>query len=589
MKRIAIIGAGPYGLIVLDRLIKQAPKEEKVELLLFDPDGPGGNIWRKNQSDQVIMNTVMQHVTLFSEDEGPNLAEWNKTEAPEYLSSFDQEDSFSAERALGKNDYCQRRYYGVYQSWFFDQQQKHLPENVTVTLIKERVVDLTEEETGISLTADRVYHVSDVVLATGHSANSLNEEEAENKTYAQAHGLFYQEPGNPSDTPLEELPTSDCVILRGLGLSFFDYIALFVAKWGGRFIEEETGLNYEPTGKEQQLIVGSGRGLPYHARPDNQKEPGEDAQPQLLTQPFMEDFDGGVEALVDLLRKEAELAYYEIKLVDTAIDETTFLREYRKGDREAVLTKYQIPDALRLDWSSLFDPAKEVSATEFPAFIQTYLKKDIEEAELGNETGAIAKAIDTYKEVQEPFNDMLDQERFSPKDYYEEFFGRFNRNYSFLTIGAPLIRQKQLLALVEAGVVTFLAPEMVVERKNKKFITYSKKDPERTFVGSSLIEARLPATSFTRTKNPLLIQMREKGYSAPHQISFDGKDHPTGAIKVQRQTHQLITQSGRIMSCIYCYGIPLEGLDWLNATSPRPKSDDRIFKLANRITRSIYK
>lgn len=65
MKRIAIIEAGPYGLIVLDRLIKQAPKEEKVELLLFDPDGPGGNIWRKNQSDQVIMNTVMRMSPCF--------------------------------------------------------------------------------------------------------------------------------------------------------------------------------------------------------------------------------------------------------------------------------------------------------------------------------------------------------------------------------------------------------------------------------------------------------------------------------------------------------------------------------------------
>ena len=104
MKKIAVIGAGPYGLIALDRLIKQAPQNEKIELLLFDPDGPGGNIWRENQSDQVIMNTVMQHVTLFSEDEGPNLAEWNQDEALKYLTDFDLEKTFLSETELGEND-----------------------------------------------------------------------------------------------------------------------------------------------------------------------------------------------------------------------------------------------------------------------------------------------------------------------------------------------------------------------------------------------------------------------------------------------------------------------------------------------------
>lgn len=102
MKKIAIVGAGPYGLIALGRLIKQAPESEKIELLLFDPDGPGGNIWRENQTDQVIMNTVMQHVTLYSEDEGPNLAEWSQKEAPSYLSSLAFGETFFGDKFKGK-------------------------------------------------------------------------------------------------------------------------------------------------------------------------------------------------------------------------------------------------------------------------------------------------------------------------------------------------------------------------------------------------------------------------------------------------------------------------------------------------------
>ena len=589
MKRIAIIGAGPYGLIALDRVIKQSPINERVEVLLFDPDGPGGNVWREDQSDQVIMNTVMQHVTLFSEDEGPNLAEWSRAEAPKYLSSLNYEEVFSAETKLGKNDYCQRRYYGVYQSWFFDELLRALPENVTVDLIKEKVIDLTKTEMAILIQASRSYQVNDAILATGHSANYLSKAEMENQEYAEAHKLFYQGPGNPSDTQLDHLVEGDTVILRGLGLSFFDYIALFVAKWGGKFSEEENCLVYEPSGKEPLLVVGSGRGLPYHARPNNQKNPGEEAQPQILTQEFMEQFQGSAEELFDLLKKEAELVFYQKKLAHTKLDLENFLQDYRQYDRETVLNDYQISAENRLDWTALLDPANNVSPEEFPDFIQTYLKKDIAEAELGNQTGAIAAAIDTYKELQAPFNAMLDQEKFTPKEYFEDFFGTFNRNYSFLTIGAPVIRQKQLLALAEAGVIEFLAPEMVIERTNGSFLAYSKKNPNRSFKGKNLIEARLPATSLERTKNSLLLKMREKGYLSAHSLTFDGSKHATGAIQVARKTHQVIDKNGTVLPHIYCYGIPLEGLDWLNAASPRPKSNDRVFYLANQIVNSIYR
>ena len=588
MKKIAIIGAGPYGLIALDRLIKQAPKSEKIDLLLFDPDGPGGNVWRKDQSDQVIMNTVMQHVTLFSEDEGPNLAEWNRKEAPSYLETFERGEEFLSETNLEKNDYCQRRYYGVYQCWFFDELQKNLPVNVTVNLIKEKVIDLNLSNGTVTIQTNKDYQVTDVILATGHSANYLTSEEAKNQNFAEENGLFYQGPGNPSDTPLDSLVDGENVVLRGLGLSFFDYIALFVAKWGGSFIEENDCLRYEPSGNEQHLIVGSGRGLPYHARPNNQKNPGEDANPQILTEAFMEQFQGSAAELFDLLKKEAELAYYQQKFANAEINLNEFLKDYRTGDREVVLQNYQIPVEDRLDWSVLFDPAKETDPREFPAFIQTYLKKDIAEAELGNCTGAVATAIDTYKEIQDPFNYMLDHEKFSPKEYYDDFFGSFNRSYSFLTIGAPVIRQKQLLALVEAGIIEFLAPDMVVERKAGEFFVYSKKDTERSFKTKNLIEARLPATTLSRTKNPLVIQMREKGYVAPHSLTFDGEEHKTGALQVIRKTHQVVDQAGNAQPHIFCYGIPLEGLDWLNAASPRPKSDDRVFYLANQIVSVIY-
>lgn len=590
MKKIAIIGAGPYGLIALERLIRQAAVDEETTILLFDPLGPGGEVWRSEQSSQVIMNTVMQHVTVFAEDQGPNLAEWSRKYAKEYLTTIGVPSSSDlfAETNLGKNEYCQRRYYGIYQQWFYHELVKNLPTHITVSLIKEYVDDLTLENNQIILSADKTQVVTDLILATGHGGNFLSSTEEKNQKFANAHKLFYQGPINPADMPLEAIKKNEPVILRGLGLSFYDYIGLFVDKWGGTFSEVAGHLIYQKTGKENTLVVGSGRGLPYHTRPKNQKNAGEDAEPKILTKEFMETFSGTVEELIDFLKKEAELVYYQHQLVNNPVLEA-FLRDYQSGDRQKVLTKYQIPVADRFDWKKLVDPAKDITPQDFPSFIKTYLAQDIAEAEQGNRNGAIAAALDTFKELQEPFNYMLDHEKFKPKEYFEDFFGNFNRNYSFLTIGAPVIRQKQLLALAEAGIIEFLAPNMKVEQKEEQFHAYSRQLAERQFSASYLIEARLPATSLKRTKNKLLIQMRKKGYLKSHGVFYDGKFHETGALQVKRETHQVIDKNGQVLPHIFCYGIPLEGLDWLNAASPRPKSHDRVFQLAEQIARNIFK
>lgn len=68
-----------------------------------------------------------------------------------------------------------------------------MPENITVELIKEKVVDLTIEENKIVLKASHIYQVTDVILATGHSRNYLSEKEAENQSYAKENNLFIKD------------------------------------------------------------------------------------------------------------------------------------------------------------------------------------------------------------------------------------------------------------------------------------------------------------------------------------------------------------------------------------------------------------
>ncbi len=48
--------------------------------------------------------------------------------------------------------------------------------------------------------------------------------------------------------------------LRGLGLSFFDYVGLFTVSREGRFENEKGKLVYHPSGKEPIVYSGSRRG-----------------------------------------------------------------------------------------------------------------------------------------------------------------------------------------------------------------------------------------------------------------------------------------------------------------------------------------
>lgn len=600
MGKIAVVGAGPYGLIMLDRLVQNYQKKEKLEILSFDPDGPSGKVWNPQQTDTVLMNSVMEHVTLFTDETldsggviapGPNLYDWSKNEAPQFIKQqvkTNPEDFLSQAASLGRNDCSQRRFYGLYQQWFFSNLQAHLPDNITLTFYQEAVKDLIVDEQ-ITLVANEKHVVDQVILATGHSDNELSDEEEQLSIFAKEQGLTYQPPKNPAKVSLENIQPNEDVILRGVGLSFFDYIGLLPKHWGGAFVEKNQKLYYQPSGKEGRMIIGSGRGLPYHARPANQKRAGEDAQPQLLTDERLDQFQPGEGAeFFDLLRKEAELVYYEKKLANTAIDVAEFLAAYRKEEREEVLTRFNIPKEMRLDWNTLSDPGKEIDPQHFPDFVREYMEKDIREAEKGNLTGPIASALDTLKELQLPVHKMIDNEAFTAKEYWEELWGKYNPEYGFLTVGPPVIRMKQLAALEKAGIAIFLAPDMTVEQTENQFVAFSKQNEAVKYTAKHLIEARIPSTNYRRTLNPLIQALKKRGYLAPHTVKVENKVHESGAILVSRSTHQVIDQQNKIVENLYCYGVPVEGLDWLNASTPRPKTSDRIFEMADQIVLSIY-
>lgn len=68
---IAIIGVGPRGLGILERLLaiyKGFPDSGKIEILLIDPNQMGAGVHSTKQPDHLLVNTVACQITMFGDD-----------------------------------------------------------------------------------------------------------------------------------------------------------------------------------------------------------------------------------------------------------------------------------------------------------------------------------------------------------------------------------------------------------------------------------------------------------------------------------------------------------------------------------------
>ncbi len=124
--KIAIIGAGPRGLSLSERLIAHSKQNKQaIDLLLFDPFLPGA-VWRTDQSADLLLNSVTSQVTLFTDDtlstggpvvKGPTLYEWAVTEGKHFAATHAPElvAECTALDSLDPNGHCSRALYGLYQ------------------------------------------------------------------------------------------------------------------------------------------------------------------------------------------------------------------------------------------------------------------------------------------------------------------------------------------------------------------------------------------------------------------------------------------------------------------------------------------
>ncbi|MFJ8435160.1 FAD/NAD(P)-binding protein [Kitasatospora sp. NPDC094019] len=646
--QICVIGAGPRGLSVLERLCaneRSRPSGATVTVHVVDPAPPGaGRVWRTDQSRHLLMNTVASQITVYTDDSvridgpvepGPSLYEWAKSLAPE--GSPDREpgrvpgaghpgpgapgrepdgpdpQALAEAAALGPNTYPTRAFYGHYLHAAFRAVVAAAPPTVSVRVHRSRAVAMADAHgfpggpQGVRLEdGTRLNRLDAIVLAQGHLPARPTPREARTASLARIHHLDYVTPANPADVHVTARP-GQTVLLRGLGLNFFDHMALFTLGRGGRFepADGDGGLVYRPSGAEPRLYATSRRGIPYHARGENEKGAYGRHLPRLLTAEVVADLrertrrGGPVRFAADLwplVSREVEAVYYGTLLAARghgAEREAFTDRFLTAADPAAVLDRHGVPEAERWSWDRLSRPyaGREFSdRADFRGWLLDHLRQDVAEARAGNLSGPLKAALDVLRDLRNEIRMAVDHSGIAGDSYRDDLDGWYTPLNAFLSIGPPVERIEQLIALIEAGVVELLGPgtEIRIDPVDPAFAAHSTAVPGPPVRASVLVEARLPEPDLRRTDDPLLRHLLDTEQCAAYRIPGPaGTGYPTGGLAVTERPYRLLDGRGRAHPRRFAYGVPTESVHWVTAAGIRPGVDSVTLGDSDAIARAV--
>ena len=610
---LAVVGAGPRGVGVLERLGANAAEllgGRRLEVHLIDPFPPGpGRVWRYDQSPLLRMNSMPEDVTMFTDDSvkmagpvlpGPSLLEWARKVRDGVLDAEVPPDVVAELTALDSFDFPTRRLQSAYLTWVYRKVVADLPDGVTVVEHAARAVDvdgpLVRLSDGSTVRADAV------VFTVGHLDADPDEREHELATFAAGHGLAYYPAGYTADVDYSGIEPGETVLVRGFGLAFVDLMLLLTEGRGGRFEElDGGGLRYHPSGAEPVLHVGSRRGVPYHAKIGYRLRGKPLRLPRFFDAYAIDALAGAaLDFRTDvwpLVAKELAWGYYSELFtghpdrvrMDFAVFADAFadLPWDSPGMRDLVVRAVPA-DADRLDLDRLDRPlaGREFgTAEEFGKELREYVEADLArraDQEFSADLGAFMALLSVYGQLPT----LVQKGRLNASSQVSDMDGWFHGFFSYYASGPPPRRLEELLALHEAGVVSFAGAEMQVTAEDGVFVASSASYPG-TVPARTLVEARLPGPSVTRAADGLLRQLRDAGELAEETVAdpVTGALLPSGRIHTRVSDSRLLDGAGRAHSHRFAVGPHTSARS--AAAFTRPRTNALSFRQNDAVAREI--
>ena len=584
------------------------PAAPPLHIHLIDPYPAGaGHVWRTDQSRLYLMNTPSFFPTLISAQgvavpplAGCTFNEWRATQqiSPwEQLSTGDRCELASLQEA----SYPSRPLYGRYLSWCFNQLQGSMPDGVTLTLhsTEAKRVARDHENGGfaVELWDGEKLQADQVVLALGHVESKLNPAQRELRGQARAAGLTYLPPAVPNDVQWEQIPAGETVLVRGMGLNFFDVLGQLTEGRGGSF--EQTGhaagaaLRYVSSGREPVIVGASRRGTPYRAKAELVsgypasvvlRFLGEDAVAAIRA---MGATAGFAHDIWPLLLRDTLWAYYTtLSRTRPEVVSAGFLPELDAllhtglngggaewDQRLKELLTLHVTAEHRLALADLARPLSKympqpgethrfASHAELDQAVLTYLSQDAAGSARGEEDPT-KMAICALNAGRAIIKSLVADQGITQDSWLGELRGWFEGFVEGLASGPPALRVEQLAALVRAGVVHFAGPDPRFRITQELFVVSSPWVAEEPWTARFLVEALAPANDVQRSESLLLQNLFADGLARPRvMLASDGQPVVTSGLDVSLPPYRTLDGAGMPVVGLYVLGLQLSSVQW---------------------------
>lgn len=555
--RVAIIGGGPRGTSVIERLIARAndpnfaltrPARDdghapELHIDIFDPYPIGaGQVWRNDQSPWFINNTSARNNTLYTDADvpldggpvvtGPSVAEWAEQIAPS-LPLADDPDFARELRDVYPWQKPSRRLQGEYFHWVFEQVRAQAPDWVHITTHRATVTDVRgtgidpQVVTYLPTDADQTQTLlADVVVsAQGFVPDRLADDSVDGTALPARLA---------ADLPLERIPAGASVAVSGLGATFFDFIGTFFEGRGGRFERDAEGtLIYHPSGREPRIFAGSRSGLPHRSQRLN--GPDQYAAPSIpLFAPE------ATAALIEEHRNRHDLTFVDDLWPAFLVQAGMVFRTRAE----------HLGLDVDFDWERLVDPTLGrdfANADEWNAFIEEHFIREfisLSAPDASPWTGVHQlaghlRALTERARIAGVFTSEAEQ-RYIERDLLPAA--------NILASGPPSFRFERLAALRRQGFVQLIGPELRVRAEDDGYTAWSPRVAGSEVHAQYWLAGHQAWGTLSKTEDALLAGWLQRGEATLAPLGWPADARNVHSLAVTPQRLHPITEDGTVLT-----------------------------------------
>jgi len=600
LTEIAVIGLGSWGLSFLERIVTGSRSQwGPVRVHVVEPGTPGSGVYAVDQPDYLILNTPCGQVSLYPwQDAGPSpeyalgLYEW--VTAAGYRWVADTCRITPAGRRISPDDYLPRRLMGEYLQWFYETLVRSAPAKVEIVHHHTEAVNIVASAAGrerVLLANGQQIEADHVILTSGHTDNI--EPPANASLVARPY---------PVGRYVETIASGDTVAIEGMGLVAVDVVMALTLGRGGCFSENGDRLRYVRSGREPGLRLFSRSGFPYCAKAVATVDESDEYQAVVCTRQAIGAMQGGLDtgrprrqidfrsAVLPLILAEMQIRYYSQSalLKGTRGDSDEVRRQLGQAWHDGSFSR-----AVRRLSASYgeFDPAWHffgphgdcVSAKDYEAQIYSIIEADLHESLRGG-SAPVKSAYEVLRHVRDLMRIVIEFRGLTLESYFD-FRDNIKTRVNRLVAGPPALRSKQLLALIDADVVTVpLGPlPMISPVANRGFTLRSRRfeQPHLEQV-DWLIHGHLENPTICRSSSTLLQRLWHDGRIKP--LSYGDTD--VGSIALNEAFHPIDARE-QAAPRLWVFGSLTEGVRYFTHYVPSPKSRLRAFLDAERCVEEI--